>query len=60
MFTRAIIGIDDVAGGASAGPVVAGLIVRARERKQRVKQTSLLQSKKNRVGPQFRAEPALA
>src|SRR5258708_40049859 len=33
MFTRAIVGIDDVAGAASAGTVIAGLIVGARKRK---------------------------
>ena len=31
MFRRAIVGVDDVAGGAAAGAIVAGLIVGAGE-----------------------------
>ncbi len=60
MFRRTIVGVDHVAGAAAAGPVVAGLIVGAGERQQRIEQAGLLQSEKNRIGAQFGAEAALA
>ncbi len=60
MFRRTIVGVDHVAGAASAGAVVAGLIVGAGKRQQRIEQASLLQSQKDRIGAQFGAEAALA
>src|ERR1700691_3404822 len=53
MLRRSVVGIDDMAGAASAGTVVAGLIVGAGERKQRVEQARFLKAKKNRVGGKF-------
>ena len=60
VFRRTVVGIDHVAGAAPAGAVVAGLIVGAGERQQRIEQARLLQSQKNRIGAQFGAEAALA
>ena len=41
---RAVVGIDDVAGGAAAGAVVAGVVVGAQEVERRVEQAGLLQA----------------
>src|SRR5438094_8465413 len=60
MRRRPIVGVDDVASRAAAAAIIAGLIVRARERQQRVEKTSLLKSKKHRIGAEQRAESALA
>ena len=60
MFGRTVVGVDHVAGAASAGAVVAGLIVGAGKREQRIEQASLLQSEKDRIGAQLGAEAALA
>ena len=47
---RAVVRVDDVAGGAAAGAVVAGLVVRSQERQQRVEQARLLQAEEDGIG----------
>ena len=54
MFRRAIVGVDHVARRASAGAIIAGLVVRAREREQRIEQPRFLQAEKHRIGAQLR------
>ena len=49
-----------MAGRAAAGAVVAGLIVGAEERQQRVEQAGLLQAEKDRIGARLGAEAAIA
>ncbi len=56
MLSRTVIRIDDVACRASAGAIVARLIVCARQRKQRIEQARFLQAEKNRIGAKLRAE----
>ena len=60
MRRRAIVRINDVAGRAAAGAIIAGLIVGARQGKQRIEQARFLQAEKNRIGAQLRAESARA
>ena len=60
VLRRAVVGVDHVAGAAAAGAVVAGLIVGAGKRQQRIEQARLLQSQKDRIGAQLGAEAALA
>src|SRR5580704_7184061 len=55
-----IIGINDVAGGAAAGAIVAGMIIGARKGHDRIQQTRFLQAEKNGVRAQFGAESAVA
>src|SRR5262249_28349091 len=55
-----VIGVDDMAGGATAGPVVARLIVRSQQRQHRVEQPRLLQSQEDRVRSQVGTQPARA
>ena len=57
---RAIVGVNHVAGGAAAVPIVAGMIVGAGQRKNRIQQARLLQAQKHRVGAQLGAEAAIA
>ena len=45
----AIIGVGYVAGRASAGPVIAGMIVSAGHRKQRIEQARLLQTQEDQI-----------
>src|SRR5713101_981767 len=58
MFGRPVVRIDDVTGTASAGTIIAGLIVGTRKREERVQQASFLQSQHNRISTQFCAETA--
>ena len=48
MHRRAVVGVDHMAGRAAAGAVVAGMIVGAGQRKQRIEQARLLQAQKHR------------
>ena len=57
---RAIVGVDDVAGGAAAGAVVARLIVGAEQVERRIQQPRLLQADEHRIGAVERAEAAIA
>src|SRR5579872_874638 len=59
MFGRAIVGVDYVASAASAGAVVSGLIIRSREREQRIQQPRFLQTQKGGIGAQQGSEAAL-
>ena len=56
----AIVGVNDVAGGAAAGAIVAGMIVGAGQRHDRIEQARFLQAEENGIGAQFRAEAAVA
>ena len=56
----AIVGVDDVAGGAAAGTVIARMIVGAWQGKDRIEQAGFLEAEENRVGAQFGAEAAIA
>src|SRR5215213_7414127 len=60
MHGRAIVGIDDVTGGAAAAAIVTRLIVRAGKRQQWIEQSRLLQTEKNRIDAQLRAEASIA
>ena len=60
MLRRAVVGVDHVARRASAGAIIAGLVVRAGQRKQRIEQARFLQAEKNGIGAQLGAESALA
>src|SRR5690349_14585573 len=57
---RAIIGVDDVAGGAATRAIVAGMIVGAGERKDRVKQARFLKAEENGVGAKLSTKTAVA
>ncbi len=46
----AVVGINDMAGGAAAGAIVAGVVVGAEEIERRVEQPRSLQADKDRVG----------
>ena len=56
----AIVGVNDVARRASAGAIIAGMIVRAGQRHHRVNETRLLQTKKDGIGTQLGAKAAIA
>jgi hypothetical protein len=60
MLLRSIVRVHYVTAAATAGAIVARLIIRPRKRKQWIKQSSLLQSEKYRIGPQLGSESALA
>ena len=57
---RAVVGVDDVAGGAAAGAVVARVVVGAEELEHRVEQARLLDAEEHGVGAVQRAEAAVA
>ena len=56
----AIVCVNDVAGGAAAGAIVAGMIVGAGQRHHRIDETRFLQAEKDGIGAEFRAETAVA
>src|SRR6266850_1591436 len=56
----AIIRVDHVARGAAARAIVAGMIVRAGERKNRIEQSRLLQAKKYGIRAQFGSKTSFA
>src|SRR3989475_2828314 len=56
----AVVGIDHVTRGAPTGAIVAGMIVGARKRQDRVEQASFLQSEKNGICTQSVPKPAVA
>ena len=58
---RAVVGVDDVAGGAAAGAVVAGMVVGAQEIERRVEQARLLQAeeRRDRCGSRCRGRGSL-
>ena len=60
MDRRAVVGVDDVAGGAAAGAVVAGVVVGAEEVERRVEQARLLQADEDGVGAVLGAQAAVA
>ena len=60
MHRRAIVGVDDMAGRAAAVAIIAGMIVGAGQRKDRIEQARLLQAEKDRIGAQLGAEAAIA
>src|SRR5262249_7930128 len=60
MKSIAIIRVDYVTSGAAARAVVSGLIVCPERRQHRIKQPRLLQSEKDRVGPEQRAQTSRA
>ena len=60
MLRRAIIGVNHVASGAAAAAIVAGFVVGAGQRKQRIEQARFLQAEKNGIGAKQGAEAALA
>ena len=55
---RAIVGVDDVARGAAAGAIVAGVIVGAEEVERRVEQARALQADEDGIGAVLGAEAA--
>ena len=59
MFLIAVIGIDDMATGATASAIISWMIVGSRERKKRVKEPGLSQSQKDRIGAQQRGEASI-
>ena len=58
MDGTAIIPIHDMAGTATAGAVIAGMIVRTEQAQGRVEQTGFLKSDENRIGAQVGAKSA--
>ena len=56
----AIIGVDDVARGASAGAIIAGLIVCAGEIEERIQEARFLKAEKHGIGAQLGPETAVA
>ena len=56
---RAIVGVDDVTGGAAAGAVIARMIVRPEKAEERIVQPRLLNAEQDRIGPVQSAETAL-
>ena len=54
-----VVGVDDVAGGAAAGAVVAGVIVGAGKRHDRIEEAGFLQAEENGIGAEFSAEAAV-
>ena len=57
---RAVVGVDDVAGGAAAGAIVAGVIVGAEEVERRIEQARFLQADEDGIGAVLGAEAAVA
>ncbi len=60
MFRIPVVGIDDVAGGAAGLSIIAGVIVGARKREQRIKQPRLLQPEEDRIDAQARPQTTIA
>src|SRR5579862_2166851 len=60
VLRRAVVGINHMASRTAARTIVAGLIVRARQREHGIHKARLLQAKKDRVGAQLCAEAAAA
>ena len=60
VYRVAVIGIDDMTRGAATGAIVAGVIVRAGKRHDRVEQARFLETEKNGIGPKLGAETAFA
>src|SRR5271157_441359 len=56
----AVVGVDDVAGGAAAGAIIAGMIVRAGKREDWIEEPCFLQAEENGIGAQLGAESAIA
>src|SRR6266704_3321503 len=56
----AIVGVNHMTRRAAAPAIIAGMIVRARKREDRIEQSSLLQAKKNGIRAKFRAKAAVA
>ena len=56
----AIVCINNVASGATARAIVAGMIVSARQGHDRIDETRFLQTEKNGIGTELRAQAAIA
>ena len=56
----AIVCVDDVARGAAAGAIVAGMIVGAGQRHDGIEKARFLQAKENGIGAEFGAKAAFA
>ena len=54
-----VVGVDDVAGGAAAGAIVAGVIVGAGEGHDGIEEAGFLQAEEDGVGAELGAEAAL-
>ena len=60
MDGRAIVGVNHMAGGAAALPIIARMVVGAGQRKNRIQQARFLQAEKYRIGAKLGAESAVA
>src|SRR5277367_1576889 len=60
MIRRAIVGINNVARGAAAAAIIAGLIVCAGKIEKWIEQARLLQTKEDGIGAKFGAKAAVA
>src|SRR5215207_1278557 len=60
MDERAVVGVDDVAGGAARRTIITGVVVRAEEVERRVEEARLLKAEVDRVRAVERAESARA
>ena len=54
-----VVGVDDVTGAASAGAIVAGMIVRAHHVQRGIEQAGFLQADPDRIGSHVRAKAAI-
>src|SRR5580692_11647370 len=60
MLRLAVVCVNHVTGGAAAAAIVAGSVVGAGQREQRIEQARFLQAEKNGIGAQECAEAAFA
>ncbi len=60
VFGIEVVGVDDVAAGASGAAVIAGVIVGAGEGEEGVEEAGLLQAEEDGVGAEFGADAAIA
>ncbi len=60
VLRRSVVAVNHMASRTAARAIVAGLIVRARQREHRIHEARLLQAKKDWIGAQLRAEAAAA
>ena len=57
---RAVVGVNHVTGGAAAGTVIAGAVVRSEEVEQRIVEAGLVRADDDGIDPREGAETALA
>src|ERR1700734_3990271 len=60
MLLRAVVGVNHVTGSAAAAAIIAGLVIGAGQRKQRIEQACFLQAEKYGISAQKCAKAALA